>query len=219
MAYNLPDLIYSEKQRRYLYPSGRLVPESKVNNYIKAYQAAYLKRVVEDTNQLVNGTITARDWEEKTAKNVKDSHVALMRFGRGGKDKTYAIHYLDIANELRQNQYPALRNLVQDLRDGKLSRKMLDYRLSRFVQSSRVSYEMGRRSYAVNTDYNTHALRKLDAQAKHCEDCLRYARMGVRPIGVLPVPGQSCKCAQACKCSIYYGREMDLIQMQSGWLA
>lgn len=218
MAYSLSDLIYSERQRRYLYPSGRLVPESAIDKYIKAYQATYLKRVIESTNQLVSGNITAREWEESTAKNVKDAHVALMRFGRGGKDKTYAIHYLDIANELRQNQYPALRGLVSDLREGKLSRKMLDYRLSRFVQSSRVSYEMGRRSYATNEDKNTHALRRLDEQAKHCEDCLKYARMGVRPINVLPVPGQACKCAQACRCSIYYGSEWGLLEMQSGWL-
>lgn len=219
MAYSLSDLVYSERQRRYLYPSGRLVPESAIDRYIKAFQAVYLKRVIDDTNSLVNGSLTAREWEEKTALNIKDAHVALMRFGRGGKDKTYAMQYLDVANELRQNQYPAFRNLVQDLRDGKLSRKMLDYRLSRFVQSSRVSYETGRRSYAIYDDKNTHALRRLDAQAKHCEDCVRYAAMGIRPIGQLPVPGQACKCAQACRCSIYYGSEMSLIEMKNGWLA
>jgi len=218
MAYNLSDLVYSERQRRYLYPNGRLVPEKQIDNYIKAFQASYLKRVVDDTNLMVSGAMTAREWEERTAKNVKDSHVALMRFGRGGKDKTYAIHYLDIANELRQNQYPAFRSLVEDLREGRLSRKMLDYRLSRFMQSSRVSYEMGRRSYAINEDYNTHALRRLDENAKHCSDCLKYAAMGVRPINILPVPGQACKCAQACRCSIYYGSEIDLINMRNGWL-
>ncbi len=219
MAYSLSDLVYSERQRRYLFPSGRLVPESQVDKYIKSFQVVYLKRVIDDTNALVNGSLTAREWEEKTALNIKDAHVALMRFGRGGKDKTYAMQYLDVANELRTNQYPAFRSLVQDLRDGKLSRKMLDYRLSRFIQSSRVSYEMGRRSYAIYDDKQTHALRKLDAQAKHCEDCVRYAAMGIRPIGQLPVPGQACKCAQACKCSIYYGSEMSLIELKNGWLA
>lgn len=219
MAYNLSDLVYSERQRRYLYPSGRLVPESQIERYIKAFHAGYLKRVIDDTNSLVSGSLTAREWEERTALNVKSAHVALMRFGRGGSDKTYAMQYLDVANELRQNQYPALRNLVSDLREGRLSRKMLDYRLSRFVQSSRVSYEMGRRSYAIYDDKETHALRKLDEQAKHCEDCLKYARMGIRPIGQLPVPGQACKCAQACRCSIYYGSMTRLIELQNGWLA
>jgi hypothetical protein len=218
MAYKLSDLVWSEGNRRYLYPNGRLVPESQVNRYIKAYQAQYLQQVIKQTNELVSGTITARDWEQSVALSVKDAHVALLRFGRGGKDKTYAIHYLDVANELRANQYPALRGLVRDLRDGKLSRKMLDYRLSRFMQSSRVSYELGRRAYAVNEDKNGYAVRRLDAQAKHCEDCLRYARMGVKPLHLLPVPGQACRCAQACKCSIYYGNEWDLLEQSAGWL-
>lgn len=35
---------------------------------------------------------------------------------------------------------------------------------------------------------------------KCCEDCIGYAAQGWQPIGILPVPGQRCRCNDNCRC-------------------
>lgn len=35
---------------------------------------------------------------------------------------------------------------------------------------------------------------------KCCEDCIGYAAQGWQPIGILPVPGQRCRCHDNCRC-------------------
>ena len=46
--------------------------------------------------------------------------------------------------------------------------------------------------------------RVLDPQAKHCPDCLAWASMGFQPMGMLPPPGERCKCLFNCRCAMEY---------------
>jgi len=213
-ALGLSDLIWSDRENRYYYQSGRAVPQRAINQLIQRTQASYLTDVVETTNRLVKKEISLADWEKVVAESVRDSHVQMMRIGRGGKDKTYAIHYLDVANELRQNQYPYLRKMVEELRDGKISRAQLNNRLASYIRSSRISYQKG-----VATRQNQYAVRKINDKAENCPDCIRYFAMGIMPVGEIPLPMTACQCRTNCKCSIHYGTYEDLLKLRNGWLS
>jgi hypothetical protein len=216
MAYSIGDLVWNSEKARYYYPTGKVVPEKALDKLILKTQANYLRDIVEYTNRLVNREVTLADWERVTAEAIKDAHVDMMRLGRGGRDQTFGIHYLDVANELRQNQYPYFRQLVQDLKDGKLSRRQLDQRLAAYVRSSKVSYQKGRAT--VESARAFYAVRKLSERAENCPECIQYFLMGVRPKDELPLPMTACRCGSNCKCAIYYGDQDSLLKMRSGWL-
>lgn len=224
MAYSTADLIWNSDKKAWYYPSGRAVSKSGLDAIIKRTQAGYLRDVVEYTNRYLGGisgnyqyregTLSFADWEKFVAESLRDSHVDMMRLGRGGKDNTFGIHYLDVGNELRQNQYPYFRQLVQDFRDGKLSRKQLDQRLANYIKSSKISYEKGKREYNLEN----YAFRRINQKAENCPDCIRYAAMGIVPASELPLPMTACQCGTNCKCSIHYGSKTDLLKMRDGWL-
>lgn len=50
----------------------------------------------------------------------------------------------------------------------------------------------------------TRSQRFLSPRAAHCNDCLRWAAMNKRPIGILPQPTERCACGKNCKCRIEY---------------
>jgi len=214
MAYTLDNLIWNSDKKRWFTPKGRALPDAALDKLIVRTQTNYLQDVIQYTNRLVSGQIKLADWEKLTAIAIKDSHVAMMRVGRGGSDQTFGIHYLDVANELRNNQYPYFRQLVLDLKDGKLSRKQLDNRLKNYIKASKTSYQKGRATYGDQQ----YAVRKINEKAENCPDCLRYAAMGVVLASQLPLPMTACQCGANCKCSIYYGTEADLLKKRNGWL-
>lgn len=224
MAYTTRDLNWDSENRQWRYPNGRAVSQRALDGIIKRNQANYLRDIVEYTNRYLGGvsgnyqyrqgTISLSDWERFTAEAIRDAHVSAYQFGRGGKENTPSAYYLDVANELRQNQYPYFRQLVQDLRDGKLSRKQLDQRLAAYIRASKISYEKGKGSYKQEQ----YAVRKINDKAENCPDCIRYAAMGVVPANQLPLPMTACQCKTNCKCTIYYGSKESLLKMQDGWL-
>lgn len=224
MPYNTGNLKWDSENKRWLYPNGRRVSDKALDGIIKRSQANYLRDVVEVTNRYLGGisgnyqyregTLTLAQWEKLVAESIKDAHVEMFRFGRGGKENTPNAYYLDVANELRENQYPYFRQLVQDLKDGKLSRKQLDARLAAYIRGSKISYQNGKRTYKMEK----YAVRKINDKAENCPDCIRYAAMGVVPASQLPLPMTACQCHTNCKCTIHYGTKAELLKMRDGWL-
>ena len=207
MATSRQDLVWNKGEEFYRYKSsGRRVSEYQMLRLIRREQADYAKSIDYLTARLLAGTLNYQDYQNQVAKEIKDAHVAMMRLGRGGREFTYGIHYLDVGNELRKNQYPALRQLFQDLSDGKLSPAQLRARLKNYVKSSKVSYEQGRKTRMAETGirYARRFLGTVDA--RNCPDCVRYAQSGVQLSDSLPLPGQDCQCRGNCRCSIRFAR-------------
>lgn len=202
----ITDLVWDKESGHYRYGnSGRKVSENQLLRTIRREQADYTKSINYLTDRLLSGNLNYQDYQTAIANEIKDAHVKMMRFGRGGKSQTYGIHYLDVANELRQNQYPALRQLFQDLSDGKLSPAQLKARLKHFVSGSKISYEQGRKTLNVEGKGLRYARRFLGAQdARNCPDCVAYASLGIQLSDNLPLPGQACVCRGNCRCSIRF---------------
>ena len=212
-AKNRSDLIWDDKDKLYRFSNGRKVSQNQMLQLIRREQKAYNQDITNYTNKLLNNVINGEDYQKLIIETIRDSHVNMMRLGRGGSNKTYAIHYLDVANELRQNQYPYLRDLFQQLSEGKLSEKQLRARLRDYVKASKVSYERGRESQQATV--KPMEARLLGFTDRHCSDCVYYASRGIQPLGTLPAPGQACQCRQNCLCSKIFGTLDELVKRLS----
>jgi hypothetical protein len=204
------DLIWNDKEKIYYHANGRKISQYQMLQLIRREQKAFNQDIDVYTRGLLNKAISFEDYQKLVKESVRDSHVQMMRLGRGGKERTAAIHYLDVANELRENQYPPLRDLFQQLADGKLSEAQLKARLKAYIKASKISFERGRESQQAMI--KPMEVRLLGSTDRHCSDCIYYASRGIQPLGTLPVPGQACQCRQNCLCSKIFGTLEELVK-------
>lgn len=207
----LPQNMYFDtatKQYRYK-NSNKIVSDSNLQRvHIRGLLQAkrYSDRLVDS---LTDNKITFIEFQQKLVVYLKDLKISSLELAKGGKSQTYAVDYLNQARQLRLVDYPSLKKLFVEISQGQHTPKMIKARLHNFWKSSRQAFEYGRREIATDKG-DTHCKRQL-AIAEHCEDCIRYAAMGVMPIGELPLPTEQCECRMNCKCSILYGKLTDLI--------
>jgi hypothetical protein len=157
------------------------------------------------TRMLSAGDITLDQWQGSVREALKLVHVQAAIIGNGGRETMRANDWGRIGQRLRV-EYAFLQGFARDLLDGRVSSAMADRRIQLYAQSVRSTYWEGT---AIRSEKQGYSLmrRILDAQAKHCENCLAYAARGVVPIGSLPLPGQRCQCRANCKCSVKYLRQ------------
>lgn len=200
-AYNITDLIWDNTEKQYRFPSNRVISKRQIFQLIDRERVAIANKLDDNITKLLNNQITFEDWQRQTADTLRVAHVEMMRFGRGGKDKTFALHYLDVANELRYNQYPRLRQFVTDIQAGKLSEKQIRARMKLYALSTKVSYEKG--VLSVETDKGQYyGRRRLGSCSNHCQDCINYALQGWLPLHQVTPPGVNCVCGGRCYCSV-----------------
>ena len=157
------------------------------------------------TNMLSNGDITLVQWQESVREALKLAHVQAAIIGNGGRDNMQASDWGRIGQRLRA-EYRYLEGFARDLLAGSISTPMAIARIGMYSQAVRGSYWEGS---AIRQERQGYSLmrRILDPQAKHCEDCVRFAARGVVPIGSLPMPGQRCACLSNCRCRVQYMRQ------------
>lgn len=156
--------------------------------------------------QLLVGKKTLPQFQSEALDIIKYLHTQQYLLGKGGFKNTTAADYLKIARDLKDLHYPAFRQFVQDLKDGKLTESQANYRLDNFAVASRSSYNYGVKQSAIENGY-AYARRFLSV-AEHCAECPMYAAMGVVPITNLIMPGEKCGCMFNCKCYVIYYKEL-----------
>jgi hypothetical protein len=163
------------------------------------------KQLRDYTKRLGDGSITIDQWQGSVREAIKMSHIQAAIIGTGGKDRLSSADWGRIGQRLR-SEYAYLQNFASDLLAGRVSGPMALARIQLYAESVRGSYWEGTTIRREQEGYSL-MRRILDSQAKHCDDCLRYARAGIVPIGALPMPGQRCECRARCKCSVEYLRQ------------
>jgi hypothetical protein len=161
-----------------------------------------LKRI---TRMLSSGNITLDQWEGSVREAIKGAHIQAAIVGYGGKDNMGSGEFGRIGQRLR-GEYAYLQSFARDLLEQRVSAPMAIARIGLYAQSVRGSYWQGTELRKQQQGYGLME-RILDAQAKHCADCVRYASMRRVSIGALPLPGQRCECGANCKCSVRYYRQ------------
>ena len=186
----------------YYNSNGRKVPDRILYKATKEEVDRIATKIEKTTNQLLGNRINFEQWQLDMTTHVKNGHVLQARLGRGGKDNTFAIHYLDVATELRVNQYPRLRRFAKDIKDGKLTEKQILSRAKLYGLSTKSSFEKARLSNFKKDDKIVLGRRRLGACAPHCASCLRYAGFGWIGLDKIIPPGQQCECGGNCCCSV-----------------
>ena len=190
---------------RYRGSNGRFLSQSAVEALVDGRinkLGTLLRRL---TNMLSSGDITLVQWQESVREALKLAHVQAAIIGNGGRDTMQASDWGRIGQRLRA-EYRYLEGFARDLLAGSISTPRALARIGMYAQSVRGSYWEGSTIRQERQGYSL-MRRILDPQAKHCEDCVRFAARGVVPIGSLPMPGQRCACLSNCRCRVQYMRQ------------
>jgi hypothetical protein len=196
---------YDRNTGRYRDERGKFLSQASVQKLVDGRidkLEASLKRF---TRMLNNGSITLDQWQGSVREAIKAAHIQAAIIGHGGKAGMGSAEYGRVGQRLRL-EYDFLANFASDLLGGRVSAPMALARIGLYAQSVRGSYWLGAEIRQQEQGYSL-MRRILDDQAKHCEDCLRYAARGTVPIGSVPLPGQRCECGARCRCSVRYFRQ------------
>jgi hypothetical protein len=196
---------YDPISGRYRGSNGRFLSQSAVEALVDGRinkLGTLLRRL---TSMLDSGDITLDQWQRSVREALKLAHTQAAIIGNGGRDTMQASDWGRVGQRLRA-EYRYLENFARDLLAGSISAPMALARIGMYAQAVRGSYWEGATIRQEKQGYSL-MRRILDPQAKHCDDCLRYATRGAVPIGSLPMPGQRCACMSNCKCSVKYMRQ------------
>ena len=196
---------------RYRGSNGRFLSQSAVEALVDGRinkLGTLLRRL---TNMLDDGSISLVQWQESVREALKLAHTQAAIIGNGGRDAMQASDWGRIGQRLRA-EYRYLEGFARDLLAGSISTPMALARIGMYAQALRGTYWEGTTIRQEKQGYSL-MRRILDPQAKHCDDCLRYAGRGAVSIGSLPMPGQRCACRSNCKCRVEYKRQQAPVAM------
>lgn len=195
---------YDPISGRYRRPSGQFMSEKAVAALVDGRIEKMSSNLRRYTRMLADGAITLDQWQGSVREAIKTAHIQATLLGHGGRDGLGPAEYGRIGQRLRQ-EYAYLQRFASDILAGRVSAPMALARVQLYAESVRGSYWEGATIRQERQGYSL-MRRILDSQAQHCDDCLRYASAGLRPIGSLPLPGQRCECKARCRCSVQYKR-------------
>jgi len=198
------DWNYDPLTGRYRRPSGRFMSNKAVVALVDGRIDKLGKDLRRFTRMLADGNITLDQWQGSVREAIKGAHIQATVLGHGGRSRMGAREYGVIGQKLRA-EYTYLQRFAGDILAGRVSTPMALARVELYAQSVRSSYWQGATLRQEKQGYSM-MRRVLDPQAAHCDDCLRYAKAGLVPIGSLPMPAQRCECRANCRCSIEYKR-------------
>jgi len=196
---------YDRNTGRYRDERGKFLSQASVQKLVDGRIDKLEVSLKRFTRMLNDGSITLDQWQGSVREAIKAAHIQAAIIGHGGKAGMGSAEYGRVGQRLRL-EYDFLANFASDLLGGRISAPMALARIGLYAQSVRGSYWLGSE---IRQQEQGHSLmrRILDDQAKHCEDCLRYAARGTVPIGSVPLPGQRCECGARCRCSVRYFRQ------------
>lgn len=197
----LSDRIKWNKERKTYTIGRKQVKDAQLYKIVRSEVKQNEQKFEKLANRLISGNISFQQWQESMSNLIRRSHVNMARLGRGGKDNTFASHYLKTGNDLRTIHYPALRQFSEQIANGELSEKQIIARAKLYGSASKNSFEVARLSLYADSP-NTVARRRLGACKDHCSDCLRYASQGWVSLSAIIPPGERCQCRMNCCCSV-----------------
>lgn len=204
---------FQKKQIELLEKSGKKVTSGKVVNLADLLVDSHRSDLIALSSKIYSGDVSAL---KEAGLILKKIHLTQMIKGKGGLDLTNK-DYGKLGAILKKQYYAGkgdngkpygLRHLADDVSQGKISEKMLAYRLSLFAESGKLSYSIGEKETKTQTGYKSK--RRILNVAENCPSCIRYASFGWVGINSdeLPHITQNCECGVNCKCSFEYSRDV-----------
>lgn len=191
---------------------GRLAPREAVINLTRGYIRSRSVDLQSLADRLYDKEITLTQFQREAAETLRDIHLNNAAVARGGHDRLTLDDKRSVAQEL-QRQFRlgkdeatgkayGLRSLVEELREGKVSRNQLRARLGAYGESGKKSF------WAIDEQVNlekgrSFAVRRLGA-AEHCASCPGHQRLTPVPVDQIVRPMERCECGVRCKCTLQY---------------
>lgn len=199
------EFYWNKKTQRYHYKdSGKFVSSKAATSLTEKFISQNKDAIRQIADLLIEGKITVNAWEESTAKTLKNTHISLYTLGRGGLKQMSRRDYGIIGSELKK-EYQYLRGFSQDILAGKMSAEQFRDRVSKYVDSSYSTYELGRAESHRQAGYNWE--RRIRNAAVSCVSCVVYAARGWQPLSSLPAIGDECECRARCRCHKEYSND------------
>jgi hypothetical protein len=200
--------VYDQRMSAYRGADGRLVSRATIIKLIDEETARMETRLRGHALEYISGNISLSEMQRRMAYDIKLSHIRMAAFASGGINEL-DDDLVDLVSTLLLSQYSYLdrfgRQIEEEVRDKPLTGAQIVARAALYGTGARVAFFIAEKVTKIKTRFNQ-ARRTLDPQAQHCEDCIRHATRGWRPIAEVVPPGIACRCRQRCKCSISYRR-------------
>lgn len=142
---------YSASRRRYLYPSGRTVPDSRILALRQRFIDGQAGEADDLARLLAEGEITVAQWEREVRALQKRAFVTEFLLGAGGRQMVGPRGWGTIGGLLAA-QYRYLREFAGAVAAGELSQAQIAERTKRYLASATQAYERGKASGYAGLD-------------------------------------------------------------------
>jgi hypothetical protein len=195
---------YDPRAGQYRGDNGQFVGAAVVRDLVDQEIYRTQIRLQAQSRLLAAGVLDLPSWQLSVAGLIKDSHIRMAAFAAGGSEQLTQQQYGAAGYQIKR-QFQFLDKFAQDLADGKLSPNQAIQRAGLYAESAKLTFSRVEQLARQGEGF-TAGKRLLDAQAKHCPECLEYERREWVSIDDIMPVGINCSCQNHCKCRVVYSR-------------
>jgi hypothetical protein len=181
--------------------TGRFVQRDEVLRLVDEETSRLEVRLKGHARLLVSGKIEISEFQTRMAQSLKESHIRMAALGGGGLKQMTPQQYGHVGQQLKK-QYQFLYKFGRDLEENKSSSVQIIRRAGMYAQSTKTSFHQA--EFTARGRVGFYAKRLLDAQARHCPECINYQQLQWRLISQIVPPGVNCTCGGRCRCRIVF---------------
>jgi len=158
------------------------------------------------SNQFIKGDISLMQLQINSVQLLKAHNIQMALFATGGINQVVSkpSFYGTIGYRLRE-LYGLLQSRIVAIAEGRLSPKMLQFRMRQLARYSLVTYNASEKNARLREGFNQ-GWRSLDPGAKHCNECPNFETPGWVELSDITPAGSNCPCGGFCKCQVRYRR-------------
>ena len=156
--------------------------------------------------RLTARNITLPEFQTLAIEELKRSHIRMTLLGSGGKASTSKASYGATGNRLKE-EYNYLNNFVSAISNGELTAERIIWRSGLYGNSSAAAFYKAEQISRFENKGNKRlvAMRSLDPNAQHCQDCISLSTYGeYLSVEQVVLPTRQCVCRSRCRCQIKY---------------
>lgn len=195
-------LLYDRMAGQYRDDRGQFVSRAEVDRELNQLSRRLAVRMQAQTRLLIADKVSLPEWQIESARLIKEAHIQAAMIAAGGKNRLTPQHYGSIGAEVKA-QYQYLDKFAAKLAAGEMTPAQALRRSALYGKSLKISFAKSEK-ITRSADGANVGKRILDAQAKHCPECLSHQRLDWVPIDQITPPGTNCTCQNNCRCRVLY---------------
>lgn len=197
----LPGFTFSRSLARFRNTAtGRFVSRDRILDLLDGQIRHAENRLGDIVTAMHERTIAPGMGEMLMRDELRRLSLTNAALGKGGFERLDFRDYGRAGRQLRDT-YARVSNLARDLEAGRVSLPQALNRVAGYVGEARRNFFETEREALRATGRAYEERRRINSH-ETCRDCVRWASMGWRPLGQLPVPGEQSRCNSHCRCNM-----------------